>query len=122
MSAAPLGRATGIDAHYILVRDHSAAEVFYTAVVGIQRSREVPRGAEYDLADGSTFGIAAYEDEYHPCGGVMFAVPDVDAAADMVRRRGGKIVLGPMDSPVCRLAWCIDPDGNTFALHRVNNS
>ena len=52
----------------------------------------------------------------------MFAVPDVDAAADMVRQRGGKIVLGPMDSPVCRLAWCIDPDGNTFALPRSTAS
>jgi hypothetical protein len=34
------------------------------------------------------FGLA-YEDECTPCGGVMFAVPEVDAAADMVRRRGG---------------------------------
>jgi hypothetical protein len=60
LSAPPLGRAAGIDAHYILVRDHFAAAAFYTAVVGVQRSREVPRGAEYDLADGSTFGIVAY--------------------------------------------------------------
>jgi predicted enzyme related to lactoylglutathione lyase len=52
----------------------------------------------------------------------MFVVPDVDTAADMVCRRGGKIELASMDSPVCRLAWCIDPDGNTFALHRLKDS
>jgi predicted enzyme related to lactoylglutathione lyase len=40
----------------------------------------------------------------HPCGGVISAVPDVDSAADVVRARGGTIVLEPMGSPGCRLA------------------
>jgi predicted enzyme related to lactoylglutathione lyase len=52
----------------------------------------------------------------------MFAVLDVDAGADMVHQRGGKSVPGPMDSPVCRLASRIDPDGHTSVLHRLNDS
>lgn len=120
MSDTVVGRATGIDAHYILVRDHAVAEAFYAAVVGLKRSRDIPGGAEYDLDDGSTFGIAVYPEKYYPCGGAMFAVPDVDARAEVVRAHGGTVVLGPLDGPECRLAWCTDPDGNTFALHHLN--
>lgn len=122
MNEPAIRRATGIDAHYILVRDHAAAETFYNAVIGIKRSRDIPGGAEYDLDDGSTFGIAVYQDKYYPCGGAMFAVRDVDAAAEVVRARGGTVVFGPTDGPNCRLAWCTDPDGNTFALHHLESS
>jgi predicted enzyme related to lactoylglutathione lyase len=121
MSAPPLGRATWIDAHYVLVRYHFAAEVFSTAVVGIQRSRESREAPNTTLLTVQCSASPPLK-QIPPLRRVMFAVPDVDAAADMVRQHGGKIVLSPMDSPVCRLAWCIDADGNTFALHRLKDS
>ena len=110
---------TGIDAHFYLVKDFAAGMAFYRDVLGLTPSWEIDGGgfAEFELADGSTFGIGQLP-EWHAGGGVMFAVPDVDEALRRVTAGGPKQQGEIYDGPVCRMAWCADPDGNTFALHR----
>lgn len=46
-----------------------------------------------------------------------FAVDDVDAAADVVRERGGLVVQVAEFPTGARVAVCDDPQGGAFALH-----
>jgi predicted enzyme related to lactoylglutathione lyase len=45
-------------------------------------------------------------------------VPDVDAAAERIKAKGGKILNGPMDVPDGdRIVNAADPQGAAFGLH-----
>ena len=114
--------ATGIDAHQYLAKDLKRAIAFYRDVIGLQPSSgsQWDHGTEFQLGDGSTFGVFAMPDgSWYPCGGVMFAVSDIDAAAQRLRDAGVHFFTnGVLETPVCRLAWCQDPEGNNFAIHQ----
>ncbi|HVA37844.1 MAG TPA: hypothetical protein VNJ51_09555 [Candidatus Dormibacteraeota bacterium] len=47
----------------------------------------------------------------------MFAVPDVDAAAQLVRSLGGKAGEA-RESPVCFMSFGEDTEGNQIVIHR----
>ena len=114
---------TGIDAAYFMVRDMKRARAFYEEALGMKPTLEMgdehASFVEYDLGDGTTFGLACMPHrEWHTSGGLMFAVPDVAAALERVRATGVKITDEPMETPVCTMAWMEDPDGNYFCLHK----
>jgi predicted enzyme related to lactoylglutathione lyase len=48
---------------------------------------------------------------------IAFAVDDVPAAIAACRRRRVKVLLGPIETRVCWMAWIADPDGNRICLH-----
>ena len=49
---------------------------------------------------------------------IYFRVPDVDAAAERIKKAGGKVVNGPMDVPDGdRVLNALDPQGAAFGLH-----
>ena len=78
---------TGIDATTYLVKDTDRAISFYRDVLGMDVSRTFSGGAEFDLSDGSTFGLwnpAGYM-PWQPCTGVLFAVDDFRLAFDVDR-------------------------------------
>jgi uncharacterized protein len=51
---------------------------------------------------------------------IYFRVPDVDAAAEQVKAKGGQVLSGPMDVPGGgRIVQCQDPQGAAFSLHRA---
>ncbi|HLX26700.1 MAG TPA: VOC family protein [Candidatus Cybelea sp.] len=114
-------RTTGIDAVHYLAKDLQRATAFYREVLGLQPSSgsRWDHGTEFELGDGSTFGIFAMPDgSWYPCGGVMFAVTDIGAAAQRLRDAGVHFFTnGLLEMPGCRVAWCRDPEGNTFAIH-----
>lgn len=109
---------SGIDAHLYLVKDMARALVLYRDALGLTPNQEFNSEsfAEFDLPDGSTFGIGVLPD-WQQCGGVMFAVDDVDAMLQRVTAAGATLQGEIYDGPICRMAWCADPDGNSFALH-----
>lgn len=43
-----------------------------------------------------------------------FTVDDVDAACDLARRKGGRVVVDPFDAPPGRIARLADPGGAEF--------
>jgi predicted enzyme related to lactoylglutathione lyase len=50
---------------------------------------------------------------------IYFRVPDVDAAAERIKRAGGKVINGPMDVPDGdRVLNALDPQGAAFGLHQ----
>jgi predicted enzyme related to lactoylglutathione lyase len=48
---------------------------------------------------------------------IAFAVDDVPAAVQACRRRRIKILIEPIETRVCWMAWIADPDGNRICLH-----
>jgi predicted enzyme related to lactoylglutathione lyase len=115
-------RALGIDAHHYLAKDLTRAVAFYRDVLGLTPvdTARWEHGTEFELGDGSTFGIFKMpDDSWYPCGGVMFAVEDIDTAARRLREAGTHFFTdGVLETPACRVAWCQDPEGNNFAVHQ----
>ena len=124
MSAAethdPTPRATGVDAIFYSVKDVKRAVEFYREVIDVAEvTWESEHGAEFILHDGFAFGVGAYSGgEWRPSGCVLFAVPDVEAAAARITGLGGKLEGDVKTFPSCRAQWCQDPDGNSFVLHQ----
>lgn len=113
-------KATGIDAVFFSVKDVPRAIRFYRDLLEIADTTfESEHGAEFVLPDGSAFGVGAYSSgDWRPSGCVLFAVPDVLAAAARVKELGGKLEDEVKEFPTCHAQWCQDPDGNSFVLHR----
>ena len=53
-----------------------------------------------------------------PTSVIALAVDDVAAAADELEAKGVEVVLGPMESSVCTMAYVVDPFGNPIMLHQ----
>ncbi|HTA37954.1 MAG TPA: VOC family protein [Candidatus Acidoferrales bacterium] len=110
---------TGLDAVYYLAKDFKRGVAFYRDVLGLPVSMETERNVEFDLGDGNSFGVSFMPDVWYPGGGAIFAVSDLDAAVQRLKDAGVKFYTdGAIESPVCRIAWCEDSEGNTFAIHK----
>lgn len=108
----------GIDLSSFLVRDPQAAVAFYRDVLGMTPTEidDAGRGAEFTLADGSTFGVWSTGDG-QTGGAIMFAVDDAHSAVAEYRARGLKL-SDVMESPVCLMAFGQDPEGNGVIIHQ----
>lgn len=51
---------------------------------------------------------------------VYFSVADADSSAAKAESLGGKIMVGPMDTPVGRFAGIVDPQGAMFSVIKMN--
>lgn len=97
---------------------------FYPALFGYRASAtEAPSGAAYSVLslDGvPAVGVLAIEDTWPetipPRWLAFFAVEDIERAAARVSELGGRISLGPLDSPNGPLAIVRDPQGAAFCL------
>ena len=117
---APSIAVTGLDAVYYLAKDFKRGVAFYRDLLGLTISTESERNVEFDLGDGNTFGVSYMPDVWYPGGGAIFAVKDLDAAVRRLKDAGVKFYTdGAIESPVCRIAWCEDSEGNTFAIHKL---
>jgi len=47
-------------------------------------------------------------------------VEDFDVAIDHLRARGVRLHMDPFETPVCRMAFILDPDGNALCIHKRN--
>jgi predicted enzyme related to lactoylglutathione lyase len=118
-------RVTGIDMTGYMVKDTGRALAFYRDVLGIEPTTVYPgeAGAEYELSDGTTFGL------FNPGGimpwrggtGVMFAVDDFDSAVRNAKARGATVHM-EHESPVCFMAMTEDSEGNHFIIHKRKNA
>jgi predicted enzyme related to lactoylglutathione lyase len=48
---------------------------------------------------------------------VALAVDDMRAAVDVCRKHRVKILIDPVETRVCWMAWTADPNGNRICLH-----
>jgi|SRR5579863_2088032 predicted enzyme related to lactoylglutathione lyase len=111
----------GIDVTTYLVKEPKRAIAFWKDVMGLPATYIGEQGAEFELADGTTFGLWRMDDgSWHPGHGVMFHVDDVRAAAEHFRARGAQIAEQIEDNSQCSMAFGEDTEGNRFILHQVN--
>ncbi len=110
----------GIDASYYTVIDLAKMTNFYSKILG-KPAMEQPRLAEWNFADGSTFGIYNADGKTGGrSGSIIFAVDDVKAMAQTAREAGANIDGDDevTDTPVCQMMFAYDPEGNQFILHK----
>jgi predicted enzyme related to lactoylglutathione lyase len=114
--------AAGIDAVYYMTRDFQRARKFYEGVLGLkpawQQSNEGNDWVEYELGDGSTFGLGHMPDsEFRGSAGVLFAVSDVKQALEQAKNAGATVLFDAFEMPGCEMAGCMDTEGNSLFLH-----
>ena len=114
---------SGIDIAAYITSDPQRSIAFYRDVLGIEPTDidADGRGAEFTLADGSTFGVWKPDPSATAGGMMMFAVPDIHDALAVFRKRGAGL-SDPMETPVCFMSFGMDPDGNGFIIHQRKNA
>jgi len=115
-------RITGMDLSGYMVKDAVRAIAFYRDVLGLEPVLVYPgnRGAEYELPDGTTFGLwggGGNVMPFQPSNGILFAVDDLDAAVAAVKARGIPVHM-QRETPTCFMAVIGDTEGNSVFLHK----
>lgn len=107
------------------VIDMKRAREFYEGVLGLKPTMLVgePNGmqwTEYDIANG-TLSLGAGAPDWRPrsdgCS-VGLEMEDFDSAIAELKARGVNFKMEPFPTPVCRMAFISDPDGNTICIHK----
>jgi predicted enzyme related to lactoylglutathione lyase len=115
-----VGTITGVDIFGPATGDAKRLIGFYRDVLGMTPTAidDNEHGAEFELADGTTFGVWQPEDARTGNGySALFAVTDINAAVARFRAQGA--TLGdPFETPVCFMSFGKDPDGNEFGIHQ----
>ncbi len=115
-------KITGMDLSGYMVKDAPRAIQFYREVLGLEPVLTYPedRGAEYELPDGTTFGLwggGGRVMPFQPSNGILFAVDDLAAAVSAVKARGIPVLM-ERETPACFMAMINDTEGNTVTLHQ----
>jgi predicted enzyme related to lactoylglutathione lyase len=94
---------------------------FYEEDLGLKLTHEaMGEWFEYDLGD-MTFAITTADKEHPvPVRGavVAFEVSDLDTELARLQKLGLKFHRDITETPVCRFAVVLDPDGNEIILHK----
>ncbi len=107
------------------VTDLARARAFYEATLGLKPATVWQHGpdkawVEYELG-GHALALSNLAEEWKPGGAgpaIALEVEDFDATVAGLKRAGVVFTIEPFDSPTCRLAVILDPDGNSLAIHR----
>lgn len=102
--------------------DIARSRRFYEGVLGLTPNAPVKDDAkwiEYNLGPG-TLGVGQSPQWKPSADGPSSAleVEDFDAAVKVITEHKIKPVVGPLDTPVCRMVTIQDPDGNKLTLHQ----
>jgi predicted enzyme related to lactoylglutathione lyase len=106
------------------VTDIVRARAFYEGVLGLKPGSTFGEGekqwVEYDIGP-STLAVTNFAAEWKPSSqgpSAALEVEDFDAAIAALQAADVRFTVPPTNSPVCRLAVVLDPDGNSLAIHR----
>jgi predicted enzyme related to lactoylglutathione lyase len=112
--------------HELMTDDTDAAASFYGAVFGWTAGSHGPTAegsdayTEFKLGDKMVAGMLAKSPsvpaELPSFWSVYFAVDDADAAAAKITELGGRVLMGPVDTPPGRLAAVQDSTGALFNI------
>ena len=103
------------------VSDFKAARDFYEGVLGLKLTHEAGgEWFEYDLGD-TTFAISSADAE-HPVpvrgAALAFEVSNLEEEVARLQERGVPFHRGVTETPVCRFAIVLDPDGSEVIIHQ----
>ena len=107
-----------VDFVNVATRDAERSRAWYREMLGLDVDARNP-----DELTAAQVTLSFWEPEqegieFKPSiGGFAVRVPDVEAAKAELEAKGVEVV-GSGDTGVCRMAVCLDPDGNAVILHR----
>ena len=109
------------------VTDMARARKFYEEALGLKPTVLYGEAGgmqwtEYDIGSG-TLALGAGAPDWHPrsdgCS-VGLEMQDFDSAIAELHTKGVKFKMEPFPTPVCKMAFILDPDGNTICIHKRN--
>jgi predicted enzyme related to lactoylglutathione lyase len=106
----------------VYTRDGVKASAFYQAVMGLKAVKM--EGMEYWTLDHGAqqhhCGVMTMDKDWPenipPHWRPYFAVNQTDASCEIIKNNGGKVLMGPFDTPHGRMAAVEDPFGATFSI------
>ena len=108
------------------ITDVPRARIFYEETLGLKIGRHGNQGdkwwIEYDLPGGGCLALTNFTSEQPSAnsgGTVAFEVEDLDALIADLKSRKVEFKSDILDSPVCRMAVCLDSEGNSILLHQL---
>ena len=108
-----------VDFVSVPTRDAPRARRFYGETLGLRRAAGTD--GEFETAN-VTLGLWEPEvdgERFEPnTAGIALRVPDVAAARQELEQAGIEFIGETVDTGVCHMAFCKDPDGNVLILHR----
>ena len=108
------------------VRDVARARGFYEGTLGLTASTTGSQGdmhwIEYDLPEGGCLAITNAGDATPGTGGgtVALEVEDLSRLMEELAARGVTFQGGVIRGPKCRMAVCLDSEGNSLLLHQAD--
>jgi catechol 2,3-dioxygenase-like lactoylglutathione lyase family enzyme len=108
------------------VTDVSRARKFYEETLGLEAGSTGNQGdnywVEYDLPQGGCFALTNFiEDTPSSAAGgtVAFEVDNLEGLVKDLKGKGVSFKSDLIQSPVCTMAVCLDPEGNSILLHQL---
>jgi predicted enzyme related to lactoylglutathione lyase len=108
------------------VIDVPRARTFYEETLGLKIGSHGNQGdkwwIEYDLPGGGCLALTNFTGEQPSAnsgGTVAFEVEDLDALIADLKSKKVEFKSGVIESPVCRMAVCLDSEGNSILLHQL---
>ncbi len=105
------------------VKDMAKARAFYEGILGLTATmdHEMEGGhwVEYDIGTGTlAIGVAEGMEPSRDGCSVALEVDDFDKAIAELQAAKIEFNFGPLETPVCHMAFVRDPDGNSIGIHR----
>lgn len=110
------------------VKDVPRAREFYERKLGLSIGLHGHQGdkwwIEYDLPGGGCLALSNFEGEPSATAGgtVAFEVEDLDALITKLKADGVTFQSNIIHGPRCRMAVCLDSEGNSLLLHQLSRS
>jgi predicted enzyme related to lactoylglutathione lyase len=111
---------------YYPVTDVARARKFYEETLGLKSGSAGNQGdnwwVEYDLPGGGCLALTNFTKEKpsDSAGGtIAFEVEDLDRLMADLKGKGVTFKSDVIHSPVCRMAVCLDSEGNSILLHQL---
>ena len=108
------------------VTDVARARKFYEETLGLKSGSVGNRGdrywVEYDLPGGGCLALTNFvpDDPSDKAGGtIALEVEDLDRLLPELKSKGVTFKSEIIHSPVCRMAVCLDSEGNSILLHQL---
>ena len=117
-------RCTEIAFSCYAVTDMVRSRAFYEGILGLKATMVVgePGGmqwTEYDLgASTLSLGVAPGWNPSSDGAVVALEVEDFDAAIAHLKAQQVRFKMEPFPTPVCQMAFILDPDNNTVCIHQ----
>ncbi len=105
------------------VTDMEKARSFYEGILGLSATMdhkmEEGHWVEYDIGEGTlAIGVAPGMTPSSDGCSVSLEVEEFDQAISELKEAGVEFNFGPIETPVCHMAFVRDPDGNSVGIHK----